>query len=332
MVRKLKHMYVQILEVANKIDAERSGNKMLTVLDIMFSMLRYGASPNNYYYFGFYKMPVRKRKTYVTHRMSEQIIKKFNHPAYISTFEKKEVFDKVFSDYTKRSFLDLKNYTQESFDIFYETIKENKQVIYKPSETAQGQGIVVIPVKSKDELKNEILSLDKNGVVEQWIQQDERVSMVYPDAVNCLRVITLLNDGKFYVLASNFTFGNHGSSIANASLNNLVCLPDLKTGVIQTDAQDIKGNTYEVHPVSQVKFKGFQIPYWDEVLKICEEAARRIPQVGYIGWDIAISPNGPIIIEGNTTPGYKFFQLASLLPNQTGNKKRYLEGIRGNEE
>lgn len=328
-LNKIKAVFKQAMKVTDKVYAENGGTRCLIMLDVMLASICYGASPNNYYYFGFYKMPAKKRKTYVTHKVSKQLIKRFNHPEYIFNFEKKQVFNHRFNDLIKRNYLDLSSYTEDEFDAFYDAVKGDEKVIYKPTETAQGTGIVIIGLKGKEALRETICPLDKNAVLEQWIHQDERVSAIYAGAVNCLRVITLLNDGKFYVLASNFTFGNAGHLIANASLNNLVCLPDLKTGVIQTDAQDIYGKLYEVHPVSKLKFKGFQIPYWDAVLSMCEDAARRIPQVGYIGWDIAISPEGPVIIEGNTTPGYKFFQLKGLLPEQIGNKERYEFGAQG---
>ena len=34
------------------------------------------------------------------------------------------------------------------------------------------------------------------------------------------------------------------------------------------------------------------------------EAAQRVPQVGYVGWDVAMAEDGPLLIEGNTMPGY----------------------------
>ena len=55
----------------------------------------------------------------------------------------------------------------------------------------------------------------------------------------------------------------------------------------------------EVHPDSGVRFTGLQVPFWNEVLELCRGAARICPNLRSIGWDIAIAPGGPMIIEAN---------------------------------
>ena len=47
---------------------------------------------------------------------------------------------------------------------------------------------------------------------------------------------------------------------------------------------------------------GRKIPFWNEVLSICNDAAKKIPKCQYIGWDVAITENGPLLIEGNHMP------------------------------
>ena len=43
--------------------------------------------------------------------------------------------------------------------------------------------------------------------------------------------------------------------------------------------------------------------------ELVKKAAMVLPQVGYIGWDVAITENGPAIIEGNNYCAYDFPQL-----------------------
>ena len=56
------------------------------------------------------------------------------------------------------------------------------------------------------------------------------------------------------------------------------------------------------HPGTDICMIGRKIPYWKEVLHLCESAASMIPKVQFIGWDVAISTQGPLLIEGNNTP------------------------------
>ena len=41
---------------------------------------------------------------------------------------------------------------------------------------------------------------------------------------------------------------------------------------------------------------GFQVPKYDEVLVLLEDIVRRIPQIRYVGWDIAVTPEGPWVL------------------------------------
>jgi len=54
-----------------------------------------------------------------------------------------------------------------------------------------------------------------------------------------------------------------------------------------------------------------RIPHWDEVLRMTAEAHRVLPKFGVIGWDIAITPEGPLIIECNANPHHMLYQLAT---------------------
>jgi hypothetical protein len=53
------------------------------------------------------------------------------------------------------------------------------------------------------------------------------------------------------------------------------------------------------HPNSGVVFDGFQIPYFREAVELVSQLHRHLRGVHSIGWDVAITPTGPTIIEGN---------------------------------
>ena len=63
---------------------------------------------------------------------------------------------------------------------------------------------------------------------------------------------------------------------------------------------------FDVHPVTGTAFVGFQLPMWDEVLATVRSIARKaylLPQCHYLGWDVALTPDGPAVIEGNWQQG-----------------------------
>ena len=55
-----------------------------------------------------------------------------------------------------------------------------------------------------------------------------------------------------------------------------------------------------------------------EVKELVLKAAMVVPNVKYVGWDVAITPTGPVIIEGNDYPGYDFWQQPEHTPDKIG--------------
>ena len=70
---------------------------------------------------------------------------------------------------------------------------------------------------------------------------------------------------------------------------------------------------YEKHPISQTTIKGFQIPCWKEAREMVIEAAKLSPHVRYVGWDVAITVDGPTLVEGNQFPGHDIYQVAEKM-------------------
>ena len=59
---------------------------------------------------------------------------------------------------------------------------------------------------------------------------------------------------------------------------------------------------YEAHPDSGIPFRGYRLPEWQELVRICKEAAVKAGGQGcrYVGWDMAHSKDhGWVIVEGN---------------------------------
>lgn len=206
------------------------------------------------------------------------------------------------------------------FEDFIDFIKDKKKIMAKPVFYSRGKGIEVINISDVDD-REEIYDYLKGKqidlMLEDWIQQHEEISRLYEKSVNPIRIISVLNNNLCTILATGITLGI-GNEISNASCGDIAATVDLNTGIIKSHAESYSGDIYEVHPISGIKIMGDQIPYWKECINMVIEASKVVPEVGYVGWDIAITPDGPVIIEGNTSPGYITYQLSSHLTNQMG--------------
>ena len=287
----------------------------MSYVDIIWCGIRYGASPNNYVNFDLKNTCSAERKTFLTHRKSQYLMKRFNNPNYIWQVENKYEFAKLIGKKYGRGFAKSKTLTKEDLLV----ISNKGRIIYKPLRGGQGIGIKVFETGSYSNL-NELLSVIHSlpdGIVEEWIVQDEKMSSLCPDAVNPIRIQSLRTD-EVHIIAATITIAN-GTNIANASgVKAIFALIDVDNGTVITDGYDYNGNLYTTHPTTGVVIKGFRIPQWDKVVSLINQSAKKIKNIRYIGWDIAISKDGPIIIEANNDPGYTAYQLPVLTGSHKG--------------
>ena len=61
--------------------------------------------------------------------------------------------------------------------------------------------------------------------------------------------------------------------------------------------------------ITNIKFDGFKIPYWEKIKSMVIEAAKVNPNIHIVGWDVAIQKDGPLLIEGNRGPGFDLVQV-----------------------
>lgn len=92
--------------------------------------------------------------------------------------------------------------------------------------------------------------------------------------------------------------GRGTSFVDNAGSGGIGCNVDSKTAVIVC-AGDEMGNDYIYHLDTKVKLIGYKIPKWEEAVSTAIELARQVPDVHYVGWDLALTNNGWVLIEGN---------------------------------
>ena len=85
-------------------------------------------------------------------------------------------------------------------------------------------------------------------------------------------------------------------------------LIDMETGKLTGDGVDKKLNWVE-YSSTGVKYDGYEVPYWEEIKALCLEAALVNDQIHFVGWDVAITPDGPLLIEGNRGSGFDLPQV-----------------------
>ena len=315
----LKRLNVKnMFNIINKLSKKTHKSKIILTIDIIYCALRYGAGYYDYQEFEFYNLNNKERKTYLTRVKNNNIIKTYNKREDFYKLDDKGIFNETFKEYIKRDFLIV---NKDNFDAFKKFTSKHKKIIAKIIDGEGGKGISVVDVNknNKREVFDELLK-NNQTLIEEVIIQNKEISKLYSGSVNTLRLFTFFDGENAYVLNSVFKIGNGGVT-DNFSSGSMYTFTD-EGGVVIVPAIDQDDNIYEVHPITKERIVGFKVPLYDEACKLVCEAAKMLPSIKYIGWDVAITEEVPVIIEGNSYPG--IFQIKpSLISNHTGLIPKY---------
>ncbi len=297
--------------------------KALIFLDMANCAIRYGAGYFDYTIFEFYNMNHKQRKTYMTRFKNKKLVTMMNDLNYTHCFDNKDEFYTYFKEYIGRDFLALQFASKEDIMKF---VEGKEYIIAKPKDGECGHGIEKIKVADFETTEACALYIQnpekKFDVIEDLLIQHPKLNEIYPHSINCLRIATIVHEGKGHVLYAVFKTGNNGNFVDNLESGGYACHVDLETGKItgpaHTSATVSDMSIAETHSYTGVKFEGFEIPMIKEACELVAKASLVIPQVRYIGWDVAITENGPAIVEGNHYCAYDFPQLPDKSQNKIG--------------
>lgn len=293
-------------------------NRLWLLMDIVQSGFRYGAGYKDYDLFAFYEKTAAQRATFVTRGVSNSITKKLNDPGYYHFFDEKNEFYENFQEYLHRQWLYLGNCTDTQLEAFWEN---HTEAIIKPTGTSGGDGVEKLKMADFPTVGALKDYMHKAGtdLIEEVVVQHPDIERLAPGAVNTVRVLTIQAEGEAHILFAGLRMGNSDRPVDNICAGGMFTPIDKETGIIPNDAWDTQGRVYTHHPKSGEQIRGFQLPFWPELLAMCKEAAGKIPQMGYLGWDVAITEDGPLLIEGNNIPSHDLLPQAPLYtPDKIG--------------
>ncbi len=93
---------------------------------------------------------------------------------------------------------------------------------------------------------------------------------------------------------------------------NILCAVDYATGKITRAIQGFALDQKEIthHPDTNAPLVGIEIPNFKAILALSLEAATVFKDIRVVGWDIAPTDDGGVIVEGNYAPDFKLVQMA----------------------
>ncbi len=211
---------------------------------------------------------------------------------------------------------------------FLSTLRAEGTFACKPCNgtAAQGfhrldwQGVFLIDGREvSEEGIREFLEGHPNYVFTEFIEPHHRLAAINP-LIHTLRIIVINPTGTkpvptvgYLRFACEAEGANYTPPTA-ADIASYNVQVELDTGTYDNGKLVYANRVVDApcHPTSGVQVSGV-LPYWDETLAMLERVSLKVGACEYLGFDVGITENGPMMMEINSHSGVKYLQLFNPL-------------------
>ena len=307
-IRALKKIYA----MSRRLSALRGGSTLRYFFDAAYCSYHHGASAENYFVLRFFELDNARREEFLTSGRSKAADRELNRGARSeqrAILADKSLFNSAMKDYVNRDSLYVPDCGFESFSDF---LDRHSVFFLKPTVGTMGKGIEKLrseDIGSREELFARCRA--EGLLLEEPIVQHRLLEKLSPGCVNTVRVnAARRRNGRICLIGACLKCGGAGAVTDNFHSGAVAYPLDIESGRVSGAGRDNSTlNDYLEHPASGICMPGFQIPNWEAVKACVYGAMERLDSLGYVGWDIAVTPKGAEIVEGNFNwPGGNIIQ------------------------
>lgn len=209
-------------------------------------------------------------------------------------------------------------------EIEFDSLKNEKEYFLKDQSGECAS--YVKHIKDYSELVSVQGDVQKGAyILQRKVFQSSEMNALNPYAINTIRIVTVNKNGQCYVFSSLLRVGTSKSgNVDNWAAGGLAIGIQQDTGYLKKYGfyKPVYGLKESAHPDTGIKFTDFRIPQFKEACEIACKAHKIFFDVRAIGWDIAITEDGPVFIEGNDN-----FEISLHQACDGPLKKEWLEAI-----
>jgi len=291
----------------------------MILADAISCVYKYNTGIMDYFVFKFYNIDDVERLKYAGTGFMYEYQKLMNPMATRNILEDKIRFYSAYSGFVRHAICTIEDLIENNEKADRVLGNKSGRIVIKDSLGQCGWNVEVL--KSDRFSKPELLKYcrkRKFDLLEEFIVQHPELERLSETGLNTVRIITQLNKkNEVEILGARLriSLNNHVDNLASG---NIAAPVDLETGKVSSAGvfSDITKEDVEIHPVTKTQILGFRVPFWKEVIRIAVEAAKVHPENRSIGWDIAITEEGPEFIEGN----HNWCKILWQIPVKTGMK------------
>lgn len=147
-------------------------------------------------------------------------------------------------------------------------------------------------------------------ILQPFVRNHDRVASITNGKTACLRIVTA-GDGQSvsHVVGALLVVPVAGLV---SSTGGIVCGVNLQTGTVIGTVNLSTGETPAYHPDTGYRLRGFVLPFWRQSVELVQKAhSRAFSSFFSLGWDVALTGRGPVILETNSNWGAMHHQLFS---------------------
>lgn len=200
-----------------------------------------------------------------------------------------------------------------------------RDLFIKPRQSKGSRGIEVIRYCGEKHVCENGATLDHDGLVALIAQRSKEAPiLVQPRIDNHPGLADLADQALMRMRVITCLDGAGNPAITHAVLSNLCKLEtswptdielgaavDLASGalgMVTGDKADMWLDWSENHPITHARVLGRVVPCWDQIRSIATAAHSACRDRALVGWDIAVGPDGAVLLEGNSYPDVDFLQ------------------------
>lgn len=314
LLKKIDNYYSDIEKSGGVINCSRFKIKIKAVL----SFVVWGTSFSEYFGYRFWERSFGEKKTYMTRRHMFKFFDRYNPYEYRERIGDKSVAPAYYGEFLQREQIER----IDGFEKFKEFCEKYKKIFIKKKIGWGGEEASIYFIDNPEAIKIAWENLTDDFVAEPLIENCDEIKQLYPGSLNTIKVTVLMVKNKPEIEYALFRIGN-GTPVDNVHLGGMGCGVNIETGEVETAAYDKHFYSYTDHPITHKRIIGFRIPQWEAVKQFALDAARVTPQLRYTSWDIAVTDNGLILLEGNWDAEF----YAEQMIYNCGNRKKFIEKL-----
>lgn len=190
-----------------------------------------------------------------------------------------------------------------------------RDLMLKPADGEGGDGVVILErVADAADLAARLPRGRGRYLAQDRMKSHPALRDLALDALPTVRIVTMVDEvGAPEVVSATFRFASvRGAKIDNVKAGGLIAAVDLPVGSLGVACKGHGGGDHAVHPVTGAAITGRMLPDWPAAKGLVRRAhAEVFHDYALIGWDVALTPDGPVLIEGNGRPGVLMPQRAA---------------------